>query len=464
MKRIIFYFILIFISCLFLEISSFTLYFLITHKLFTYPQYYAIKEEKQHTNFGKYPVSIHPYLGYVGTPYDKNKELSTDNLGFAEWKPVIQLRSYDRIVVGILGGSLACLLGETGTDAIKNELRKIKFYNNKKFIFLNLGGGGYKEPQQLLTLNYLLALGGSYDIIINLDGFNDITLPVIENIPHHVFPFYPRSWDMLVSSESVNYDNIRIIYEAHVLERIQKSLVRVFSSFPLRYSITANLFYKGIDHVISNEIAKLRLEILNKKSDSKRYAVTGPTRTYKNDNDMYEDLAMVWKNSSLQISKICASNHTEYFHFLQPNQYVPNSKIINDKEFKIAISKWSLYKKPVEEGYPFLRQAGRKLVKEGVNFSDLTYIFAHNKETLYSDTCCHLNQKGLDLLGQIIGETIVKDIQRTSVVPVDFDWQQYLANYPDLQRAGFNTREKAEKHWMEFGYFEKRSYRKLANE
>ena len=48
-------------------------------------------------------------------------------------------------------------------------------------------------------------------------------------------------------------------------------------------------------------------------------------------------------------------------------------------------------------------------------------------------------------------------------VPVDFDWKQYIANYPDLQHAGINTKEKAERHWIEFGYFENRSYLKSYN-
>ena len=144
----------------------------------------------------------------------------------------------------------------------------------------------------------------------------------------------------------------------------------------------------------------------------------------------------------------------------------PNSKIIKEEEFRIAISRTSPVRKPIEDGYPYLRQAGDGLVKEGVNFSDLTYVFAHNDETLYRDNCCHFNQKGVDLLGQIIGETIVKDEQKWScVIPVDFDWRRFMSrNYPDLQRAGINAREKAEKHWMEFGYFEKRNYRKRVNE
>ena len=41
---------------------------------------------------------------------------------------------------------------------------------------------------------------------------------------------------------------------------------------------------------------------------------------------------------------------------------------------------------------------------------------------------------------------------------VDFDWKNYIENYPDLQAAGINTREKALKHYTRFGKRENRTF------
>jgi hypothetical protein len=46
--------------------------------------------------------------------------------------------------------------------------------------------GGYKQPQQLMALNWFMALGGEFDIVINLDGFNDVALPALENVPTRI--------------------------------------------------------------------------------------------------------------------------------------------------------------------------------------------------------------------------------------------------------------------------------------
>lgn len=48
-----------------------------------------------------------------------------------------------------------------------------------------------------------------------------------------------------------------------------------------------------------------------------------------------------------------------------------------------------------------------------------------------------------------------------SALPLDFNWEAYLHNNPDLGLAGINTEEKAKQHWLEYGKNEGRNYRIL---
>ena len=48
--------------------------------------------------------------------------------------------------------------------------------------------GGWKQPQQLLALSWILALGGELDVLINVDGFNEVALDGVENAERGVFP------------------------------------------------------------------------------------------------------------------------------------------------------------------------------------------------------------------------------------------------------------------------------------
>ena len=39
-----------------------------------------------------------------------------------------------------------------------------------------------------------------------------------------------------------------------------------------------------------------------------------------------------------------------------------------------------------------------------------------------------------------------------------FDWKRYIINYEDLRNAGIDNKEKAWKHWVEFGKNEGRKF------
>jgi len=398
------------ISYILLELSSFALYFIIKKRIVTFPKNYEITNEV----FAKWlePQNIHPYLGFVETPGATDKYPVSD-FGFVDTKSPIQKRSDDKIIIGIFGGSVACQIAqEGGLSEIESELKKSRFFTGRKLVFLNFAIGGYKQPQQLMALNFILALGGELDIAINFDGFNEIALPVAENIPERIFPFFPRSWSLrVIAGNSIDDSYMLAVCKVIGCSEKQKELNRLFLASPLRYSVTANLFLRCFNHHMSEQIKQLRLKLLTQKINN-RYIITGPAHPYNSDADMYNDLAMVWKNCSVQMSKICNANHIIYLHFLQPCQYVPNSKIMKKEESEIALCEKQPYKKPIENGYPYLREAGRRLVEQGVCFYDFTTLFANNDDVIYSDNCCHFNRRGLGILGKAIGKAIAENIEK----------------------------------------------------
>ena len=111
------------------------------------------------------------------------------------------------------------------------------------------------------------------------------------------------------------------------------------------------------------------------------------------------------------MSKTARANNINYFHFLQPNQYLPNTKPLSQEELTTAYTTEANngYFYPVTTGYPFLIEKGKELVKQNVNFTDLTKIFINSHETYYSDTCCHLNKAGYDIIAKKIAQTIIQN-------------------------------------------------------
>lgn len=124
---------------------------------------------------------------------------------------------------------------------------------------------------------------------------------------------------------------------------------------------------------------------------------------------MYEHLAELWRRSSLQLSRLVEASGARYYHFLQPNQYLPGSKPMGADERTVAIIPEHPYRRAVETGYPLLQRAGAVLVKDGVRFADLTGAFSTRAEPLYFDSCCHVNARGNAILAELMSELIRRD-------------------------------------------------------
>ena len=106
------------------------------------------------------------------------------------------------------------------------------------------------------------------------------------------------------------------------------------------------------------------------------------------------------------MARLCESNGIPYFHFLQPNQYVPGAKPMGAEERRIAVREDSPMRLPIERGYARLREAGAALAAEGVAFTDLSEVFRSVHERVYLDDCCHLDALGNRLLGAAVGRAM----------------------------------------------------------
>ncbi|MDG2124392.1 MAG: hypothetical protein P8J87_11870, partial [Verrucomicrobiales bacterium] len=96
---------------------------------------------------------LHPYIGYVlDDPTDE------DQYGFSNNVSSIQKKGSDKVIIAITGGSFAYQTYNAAIDVVIEELKTHDKFKNKEFVAIRLAAGGYKQPQQLMILNYLLSL------------------------------------------------------------------------------------------------------------------------------------------------------------------------------------------------------------------------------------------------------------------------------------------------------------------
>jgi hypothetical protein len=348
---------------------------------------------------------LHPYVGFVNDPALNTPEnvaawrgLEVNELGF--FGPLPRERDAGRVVVALTGGSVAMFLSALARDELAAALERHPENAGKEVVVVTLALQGFKQPQQLFALQYVLLQGLQIDWVVNLDGFNEVALPAIENVPAGTAAIYPRRWPLRVLATP---DPVvrRAAGEAAYLEEVRRERARRYSGV-LRASVLANLWWKLGDARHARRIGRAEERATAQVAREESFAARGPARAYADENALYDHLAEIWRESSLQMHRLCAANGIRYAHFLQPNQYVPDSKPMGSAEALRAFDADNRFRAPVLQGYPRLQAAGAELVATGVAFHDLTEVFATVDAELYVDTCCHFNAAGCALVAVAI--------------------------------------------------------------
>ncbi|MFN3240808.1 MAG: hypothetical protein ACE37K_04770 [Planctomycetota bacterium] len=348
-------------------------------------------------------LTIHPFLGYV-----TNHEIHDVNgfpvspYGFMGEGSPIRERSHDRFVVGIVGGSVALQLVLYAEDVLRRELLRSPSVQGKQLEIVCMALGGYKQPQQVFATELALLRGGGFDLLVNLDGFNEVAM-VPANHEAGVPGWFPRRWAGLMDRVPTT-EQLRRIGRLAVLRDQRAAAAR--SAGALWWSPTLqSLWLVGDRRGVAAE-GELAREI-ERATTARGFAATGPGHEGRDVDASRAEMVEVWRRASLHLQRLCAAHGTRYFHFLQPNQYVPGAKPIGDEEARVAIYTGDRSLQPsVVHGYPLLRAAGQRLLAEGVAFADLTEMFSDHPEPLYVDTCCHLGRRGNELLAERVVSTI----------------------------------------------------------
>ncbi len=351
--------------------------------------------------------TLHPYLGFAQEPgaagdADPRAAVPASGSVLPLEERLFFEPAAERVVIAVLGGSVADIVAAGGAG-LAAELRKVDRFADQEIAVVSLAQGGFKQPQQLTLLAYALALGAHFDLVLNVDGFNEVVLPAAELVPRGVFPFYPRGWDHRLAP--LGSEVRRRAAAASRGRQRRRDLARSFSARPWRASHAAALLWQALDTRAADAVADSELALLE-TSEDRSYGSHGPRREYGSAAEMHEDLARFWVRASLQLHHLCRGQGIEYRHFLQPNQYLEGAKPIAAER---AAGTWLAdhpYRPAAEQGYPRLIRFGRELQTQGVAFEDLTQIFAGRDELLYGDACCHLNFWGNTLLQRAIAHRL----------------------------------------------------------
>ena len=335
---------------------------------------------------------LHPFFGY-GVDH-------APSFGVGSKVAPVQQRRPGTLIVGITGGSVAGQVRTVLAQALRNELELREL--DLEPVVVGLLVDGFKQPQQLAAVQWFLSLGAEYDVVINLDGFNDIVLPWTDNYLVGVHPFYPRSWNWMVRRRP-SQAALEAVGEIAFLRRKQEELARWAGDSWLGRSALVGLVVQTRLASHGARLAALQ-ESLAQASSGPTFEANGPFEPYPSYDALQREAADVWARSSVLLHHALRASGTAYLHVLQPNQYVPGSKPLSAQERRTAFDADHAYREPVEQGYPHLLRASNGIREAGVAFVDATQLFEEEQESVYRDDCCHFNAAGKERLARLAAQ------------------------------------------------------------
>ncbi|OCQ91677.1 hypothetical protein BCD67_09220 [Oscillatoriales cyanobacterium USR001] len=409
----------------FLELGSLGWYF-VKNRQFFYTRDKATDTKKLGINLERVRVKetiverLHPFFGFVQKPGSDFREgFKVNNYGFiSPYDYPFKKKHKNQFIIGIFGGSVASdfSIFEIQNQIVAKYLKKLPELKDKEIIILSFATGGYKQPQQLLILNYFLSLGQELDMVINIDGFNEVALASLNyrdkidlSMPsvQHIQPLTS------LANNSLSTVALKAVLSIQDNKAKIKDAVETLKSCKLAVcNAVTSVYLQGLVNEYKKKVMIFEEERLkqDKESEGSIIYVNGLEKKLT-DAVAFEVMANNWAKSSIFMNKVLSSSNVLYFHFFQPNQYFTTPRIFTRTEKKVALNENSPYAKAVRIGYPVLFSKFRNLKKNNVQIFDAVNIFDSTKETVYVDSCCHYNKRGEKIFADYVGSSIFESIK-----------------------------------------------------
>jgi hypothetical protein len=272
---------------------------------------------------------------------------------------------------------------------------------------LRYARAGFKQPQLLAMLSFLLSLGIVPHAVLSIDGYNELAVGS-DNFEVGVHPVYPgrRKWLALTATDAQGPE---LLEQRRRLEALQQRFVAradaAVDSPLLASAILGSWTLARLDALRAEwtrgQEAYIEAVSANRGADELR----GPEFEGDQD-DALAFLVRLWSESSRSIRAVCDARGIRYLHVLQPALHDVGSKPPREDELSVA-NVPPIWERSVRLGYPMLRAAGAELQAGGEHFLDASRVFVDVDEKLYRDAC-HFNERGNELLAELIAPALLE--------------------------------------------------------
>ena len=376
-------------------------------------------------------MGLHPYFGPVhrggipveipasmqdaanGAPAsDKPAGFATNNFGFATPHDFPYTKKDPReFVIGIFGGSVGVWFCQLGAPRLTALLQERPFLRDRTIVPLCFSHEGYKQPQQAVLLTYFLSIGQQFDLVINVDGFNEVALSRL-NQERGFDPSMPSAMHLeglraLIDGGTMTPARLRSLAAIDSdRQRLDALAQRLNGARLAVVYVVLERYYRVVEARVQAEQARFAA-LPAAPAGSSALHVTPPL-THERPEQFFESVAQMWVRTSMLMQDALQRQGATYVHVLQPNQYA-TARRFNDAEAKAALNQASPFKPGAEQGYPALHAALAALPPEPdrPHIFDATRVFDAEAAPVYVDDCCHYTRRGNELLADFVANAVL---------------------------------------------------------
>ena len=356
----------------------------------------------------------HPFTGWDDQSSLQRVERDIARSAELRADPVAARQTY-RVLVS--GGSVALLFRRRGAKVMADELEASGVLGERKVEFLHYARAAFKQPQQVDQLAYLLAMGIEPDLVIDLDGYNELAISH-RNQSSNTHPGYPaiRFWGHVAGGRGTDPEELDLVTAIWTRQRAAQHILAGYTSGLEGKSALAG-------ELRLRQLRALRAEWIEAQARYTDYLASSdslaPVRGPAYAGTLEEELAFLrrmWVESSRSMHAMCAARGIAYLHVLQPtladaSSGKPLAEFERGQLEAYRLNAADRAFEAVQLGYDELREGGRDLSAAGIEFLDATRAFEGMQESLYTDFV-HFDRVGNERLGRLIAERLTAMLRR----------------------------------------------------
>ncbi len=348
---------------------------------------------------------LHPY--YAWEILSESLEVQADYEAALEATAETRSETFE---VWVIGGSVARYFViphngaiQSGAKRFAEVLQADPRLGGQRVVVKGYGRIAMKQPQQSNLVAFHLALGMLPDLVVNLDGANEVGLGN-ENVGFGTHPVYPAAdmWALLATAHEKDEGSMGLLVALWENRRAHERLTRFALDSGLLWS-------RAFAWWIENRLRANQARYHDIRTEYHTYVGSLPNNlssrgisTAGHEDRVPEILERAWYESSLSLDALCRARGIAYLHVLQPTLHDAGSKPLTQDEIEAgaATDGWV---EGCRFGYPRLRAAGERLRARGIHFADASRLFAEVAIPIYYDSC-HYNVPGNYVLGEFVAK------------------------------------------------------------